>query len=192
MFKRFIIGFAGLFFLGSMVYFVGGLGLLTKAEKSEVVAAQNAAKNKENTVKQIKMGEYVEINGVKFKVNFSRARTQGSLGDGEPIHDTFIYIDIYINKRSDKFKRSLLLQNLKLADSNHKQYLPNTKPSVKKITVKENGKKVEVYRGKLVFDVKLTDHFDLIYDDVKNKIRYDCRLEIADLQKVKAKLRKKD
>jgi hypothetical protein len=152
-FKRFLIGFAGLFILGSLVYFVGGLGLSTKAEKSEVIAAQNAAKNKENTIKQFKMGEYVEISGVKFKVNFSRARTQGSLGDGEPIHDTFISIDIYIDKKTNKFKRSRLLQNLKLADSNQKQYLPNKKPSVKKITAEENGKKVEVYRGKLVFDV---------------------------------------
>jgi hypothetical protein len=191
-FKRFLIGFAGLFILGSLVYFVGGLGLSTKAEKSEVIAAQNAAKNKENTIKQFKMGEYVEISGVKFKVNFSRARTQGSLGDGEPIHDTFIYIDIYIDKKTNKFKRSRLLQNLKLADSNQKQYLPNKKPSVKKITAEENGKKVEVYRGKLVFDVKLTDHFNLIYDDVENKVRYDCKLEIADLQKVKAKLKKKE
>ncbi|SFJ04777.1 DUF4352 domain-containing protein [Thermoflavimicrobium dichotomicum] len=184
MLKRFVIGLFALAILGTAVYLAGGFGVVIKKERSQVAAQQQKQKPKE--VKQVKMGEKINIGGVDVIVDFSRARKVGLFGDGEPLNDTFVYVDILFENNKDELFQVNLLNRLKLVDASGKHYSVAIKPSIKK---RKNNQPQESMkqqiRGKVAFDVMLSDSYELIYDDPKTNTRYVCKLDVADLPKKK-------
>ncbi|RAL26011.1 hypothetical protein [Thermoflavimicrobium daqui] len=180
MLKRFFIGLFALSFLGASVYFAGGFGIVIKKERSQVAAQQKKPKPKET--KQVKMGETIEIQDVKVSVDFARARQVGLFGDGAPLNDHFVYIDMIFEQSKDRSTMVTILNRLKLVDANQKQYTNAVKPIIK--TLDSTDHKV---LGKIAFDVSNSDSYELIYDDSKANVRYVCKLKVADLPNLKQK-----